>query len=606
MQWLRPLGRAPARGMKVMGQIWQRLICFLLNRRRRLMRRRRPDYIVFTLDGELAERTPVQPWIYRQLPFFQPALSLESLAQALHQIAQDPDVRGVVFLVKGLALTLSQAQSLTALFARFRRWDQVENGGRSDFHAKQVVVYLEQTGNALCAMGAAADRLIIPPLTDWNVTGLHSEPSYLADTLAWLGIDFDVVKIAPWKTAYDRLSRSSMSEADAAQLDWLLDSLYRDLVEAIAQGRRLSVDAVKSLIDTAPHSGDAALSAGLVDALAYEDELPWLLRVEERADETGDPYEREARFLTFVDARRHLLRHPRPQAAGQIGVLSLTGTILTGKSRRFPVELPLLGDSTIGSATVQQAVRAAMKDHRLAAVVLHVDSGGGSALASDLMWRELKLLAATKPLVVYMGNVAASGGYYIATPAQHIVAQSATLTGSIGVIIGKPVTTGAYDKLQMKRYSVRRGENADIYSDQQRWGEAQRARIEAQINESYASFKRRVAEGRKLDFDGLDAVCSGKVWTGAQALENGLIDEIGDFQAALDAASRLADLPTDARVDLVSIQAQRPLLPVTARELDADLNQDVHTLSRLLLRRDWTVLYSAERVWFMADGLPKV
>ena len=534
---------------------------------------------------------------------FQPPASMDSLSEALRHIAQDPDVRGVVFLVKGLgpALTLPQAQSLTRIFERFRAWDRTENGDRPGYRAKEVVVFIEQTSNALCALGSAADRLILPPQCDWNATGLLSEPSYLADALSHLGVDFDVVKIAPWKTAFDRFSRSSMSEAETDQLNWLLDGLYADLVNAIARGRNLPEDEVKRLIDNAPQTADSALAAKLVDALGYEDELPGILSVEEIAEETGDPYDRESRFATYRQAKRHLLRRPRQKTAGRIGVLSLTGTIMPGKSRRFPIELPLLGDSTIGSTTVQQEVRTAMKDDSLDAVVLHVDSGGGSALASDLMWRELSLLASKKPLVVYMGNVAASGGYYIATPAQRIVAQSATMTGSIGVIIAKLVTGDAYEKARVTRYSINRGDNADLLSDQTHWRESQRNLIEVQIGYSYQTFKKRVADGRNLPFDELDAICSGKVWTGAQALENGLIDEIGDFRAAVDAAAQLADLPKDGHIDVVDIQANRPLLPVTQRQL-----QDAQELARLVLRRDWKALFGSERVWFMADGLPKI
>ncbi|MBI1295691.1 signal peptide peptidase SppA [bacterium] len=603
MQLLRQLGKALSRLFEWIGQGWQRLICSVFNLRRGWIRRRRPDYIVFTLDGELAERTPPQPWIYRQIPMFQPPASLDNLSEALGHIAEDPDLHGVVFLLKGLgpALTLSQAQSLTRLFERFRAWDRAENGDRPGYQAKEVVVFLEQTSNALCALGAAADRLILPPQADWNATGLHSEPTYLADALALLGVDFDVVKIAPWKTAFDRFSRTEMSDEAADQLNWLLDSLYHDLVIAIAQGRNLPEDEVTRLIDSAPHNAEAALAANLVDALAYEDELPWLLRVEESAGKTHGSSEREARFTTFRQAKAHLLRRPRRKTAGRIGVLSLTGTIMPGKSRRFPVELPLLGDRTIGSSTVQQEVRAALKDDSLDAVVLYVDSGGGSALASDLMWREITLLASQKPLVVYMGNVAASGGYYIATPAQRIVAQSATMTGSIGVIIGKPVTGGAYDKARVNRYSITRGDNADIFSDQAPWAGQQREQIEAQVRHSYAAFKRRVADGRNLPFDDLDSICSGKVWTGAQALENGLIDEIGDFRAAVNAAAQLADLPKDGHLDVVDIQANRPLLPVTQRQL-----QDAQELARLVLRRDWKALFSGERIWFMTDGLPKI
>jgi protease IV len=605
MKWLQPVGKALVKGFEQLGQLWQGFNCWIFNLRRGWGRRRWPDYVVFTLEGELAERTPVQPWYYAWLPFVQTPITFESLTHALRRIAQDPDVRGVLFLVKGANLSLAQTQSLAALFERFRRWDGETNSHRADFHPKEVVVFLEQTDNALCALSASADRSVLTPLTDWNATGLHSEPTYLADTLAQVGIHFDVVKVAPWKTAYDRLSRSTMSDAEADQLNWLLDGLYADLVAAIAKGRNIPAEDVREIIDNAPLTAQDALYSDLIDEIAYEDELPWLLRVTAHAKD-GSSQEREARLLTFDKARRYLLRRPRRRASGAVGVISLSGAIMPGKSRRFPVELPILGDSVIGSTTVQQTVRAAMEDDGLAAVLLHVDSGGGSALASDLMWRELTLLARKKPLVVYMGNTAASGGYYIATPANRIVAQSATITGSIGVISGKPVTRGVYDKISANRYSVRRGANADIFTDQVAWEGEQRAKIEAQIDHSYHNFKDRVAQGRNLRYEDLDPICSGKVWTGSQALAHGLIDQLGDFSAALDAACELANLPIDGSVAAITVQAERPILPVSARKLGLDEDQLALTdLANILLRRDWEALLGGERIWYLADGLPK-
>lgn len=605
MTWLQPVGKALARGFEQGGQLWQRLICWLFNLRRGWGRRRWPDYVVFTLEGDLAERTPVQPWYYSWLPFAQTPITFESLTDALRPVAQDPNVCGVLFLVKGASLSMAQAQSLAALFERFRRWDRESNGQRAGFRPKEVIVFLEQTSNPLCALAACADRSALTPLTDWNATGLHSEPTYLADTLAGVGIHFDVVKVAPWKTAYDHFSRSTMSDAEADQINWLLDGLFADLVAAIASGRNLSPETVRDLIDRAPLTAEEALTAGLIDAILYEDEIPWLLRVAERTKD-GKVTEREAQLLPFGKARRYLLRRPQKHAARSVGVISLSGAIMPGKSRRFPVELPILGDSVIGSTTVQQTVRAAMEDAGLAAVVLHIDSGGGSALASDLMWRELTLLARKKPLVVYMGNTAASGGYYIATPANRIVAQSATVTGSIGVISGKPVTRGVYDKIGATRYSIRRGANADIFTDQTAWEGEQRARIEAQIEHSYHNFKERVAQGRNLPYEDLDPICSGKVWTGAQALAHGLIDQLGDFSTALDAACELANLPLDGSVAAVPVIANRPRLPISARKLGLDEDQLALTdLAGLLLRRDWEALLGGERTWYLADGLPE-
>ena len=606
MRWIGTAGKKIAKGFGQLGRFWQQLLCWLFNTRRRLGRRSWPDYVVFTLEGELVERTPVQPRLYALLPFFQTPVTLESLTRALRQVAGDPDVRGVLFLVKGASLSLAQAQSLAHLFDRFRRWERDFNGTYPGHRPKEIVVYLEQSSNTLYAMAVAADRVVTPPVSDWNVNGLHSEPTFLADTLALLGLQFDAVKIAPWKTAYDRFTQAEMSEADAQQLNWLLDSFYADLVDAIAQGRNLPPEEVAKLIDRAPLLAQDALYAGLIDDLVYEDELPGLLQVGADAGK-GEEQKREARLLPYPKARRYLLRRPPARTQSAIGVISLSGLIVPGKSRRFPLELPLLGESTIGSTTVQQIVRAAMKNTRLAAIVLHVDSGGGSAAASDLIWRELALLARLKPLVVYMGNVAASGGYYIATPANHIVAQSATLTGSIGGIAGKPVTTGASTTIQAHRYSFQRGANAGLYTDQTTWQGAQREKIEEQIERIYQIFKERVAEGRNLAYADLDPICSGKVWTGKQALANKLIDEIGDFSVAVETACKLADLPVDGSVPLLHVAANGPHMPVSAKQL-VSKEEDEHLIEVIsaLLRRDWAALLGADRIWLLADGLPRI
>jgi len=581
------------------GRIWRWLLYGILNGRRRLARRKWADYVVFELDGELTERTPSQPWYYALLPLTSPPQSIESISSALRTIAADPDVYGVLFLVRGAQFSLAQSQSLAALFARFRAWDVAENGPNRKIE-KDVVVHLESAGNASYVMAAAADRILMPPLADWNVLGLHTEPTFLAGALAKVGVQADVVRVAPWKTAYDRLSRTEMSEADREQTNRLLDGWFELMVAAISLGRVLGENQVRSLIDQAPLSAVDALDKTLIDGLAYEDELPALLGIADR----------EARLQPYTKARRYLKRKPRPSSTHSLGVISLSGTILTGKSRQFPASLPILGDSTIGSATVQQLVRAAAEDENLDGVVLHIDSGGGSALASDLMWRELSLLARKKPLVAYLGDVAASGGYYIALPAQKIVCQPATLTGSIGVITAKMLTSEAYHKASVNRFSLRRGKNADIYADSRPWRGEQRDKIEDAIESTYRAFKERVMAGRDLSADRLEEVAGGRVWTGSQALENGLVDEIGDFAVAVERACELAGLPTDGSVAVRAVEVDRPRMPLSAKALGIQQPSlsipDLADFAFALLGRDWSALLGEERIWLLADGLPRI
>lgn len=593
VSWLRRRGKS---GMSAVGHGWQRLVCGVLNLRRRLFRRRLPDYAVFVLDQEITERNPDEPWWYGYLPGRKDPVTLEFLHEAFTSVADDPDLKGVLLLLKGVPLSLPQAQNLAALFARFREWDRISNPTAAP---KKVIVHLEQLNGPLYIAACAADQILAPPLATWDVLGLRTTPTFLKETLAHLGIELDVVQIAPWKSAMDTFARSQISPEHAEQLNWLLDSWYADLITGIAQGRRLAPETVQRLIDEAPWDAAQALDHSLIDGIVYEDELPAHLGNHGAAVKLR-PYEK---------TRRLLLRRPRPRQAKVVGVISLLGTITTGESRSQPIELPILGRQTLGSLTAQGLIRAAHEDERVAAVVLHVDSPGGSALASDLIWRELQLLQQVKPLVVYLGDVAASGGYYIATPAHKIVAQSATLTGSIGVITAKPITTGLYHKVAANRAVIQRGAHADLYADDQPWTGSTRAKVEAGVLQVYQTFKQRVAEGRKLPYPTLDTIANGRVWTGAQGVQHGLVDQLGDFQHAVKLACELAALPTNGTVATVRIEAPKSWF-VTAEEgvrtaLGRPQVDQSLALANALLTGEWRTLFTADRCWLLADGLPR-
>lgn len=585
------------RSRDVAGQGWQRLFCGLANLRRQLFRKRLPDYVVIVLNQALTERTPAHPWWYAFLPGAQPPLSLAVLSETLHRIAADPAVNGVLFLCKTVPLGVTQAQSLAMLFDRFRTWDRQFNGETAP--RKRIIVHLEQVTRTAYLAGCAADQIVVTPLTSWDVMGLYTAPTFWKETLARAGVQMDVVKVAPWKTAFDRFSEPRMSPAYEAQVQWLYDSLFADLVTAIQRGRNLPAETVQTLIDGAPWTAEEARAAGLVDAIAYEDELPALLGAADNL----------ARLKPYHEMRRLLMRRPQKRHSQAIGVINLAGAIMPGQSRSFPIPLPLFGDEMLGHLTAQQQIRAARKDRRLAAVVVHVDSPGGSALASDLIWRELQLLNAEKPVVVYMGAIAGSGGYYIALPSRAIVAQRATLTGSIGVITAKPVLQEAYAKLQAKRYAIQRGENADLFSEDRLWNADQRAKIEAGVRHNYEQFKQRVAEGRGLPFDQLDSICNGKVWTGAQALAHGLVDALGDFHVAVERAAEFANLPDGEQARVIDLTSPKQRLlaePVQALKQALGLGQTESwaTLTRSVIAGDWQALLQYERHWWLTIDQP--
>lgn len=567
------------------------------NARRRLFRSRLADYAVIELVGALEERTPDTPWWYSFLPGYRPALSLENIDAALRALAGDPDVTGVVFLFRGVELRLAQAQSFTACVERFRARDE-QLGAASGRPAKQVIAYMETVDQVSYVAACAADRILAAPLATWDVPGVQVSNAYYKETLARLGLAADVVKISPWKSAVDALSEASMSDEVRAQTNWLLDSVYGDIVSAIARGRNLDEDDVRAVIDTAPFSAVEAMNCGMIDDTCYEDQLPTNLGQKDQPV-TLKPYHR---------VRKLLLRRMEPRVAQRIGVIDLTGAIVPGESRSFPIELPLLGGAMLGSTTVQRTVRAARNDDRLAAVIAYVDSPGGSALASDLMWRELSLLAQEKPLIIYMGAVAASGGYYISTPARTVVAQRATITGSIGVVTAKLVTSVAYKKLAARRVVMQRGANADLYGDHRAWDAEQRATVEESVRSIYFEFTSRVSSGRKLSNAELEPICRGRVWTGAQAKEHGLVDELGDFHTAYAAACRALELPADGRVRIERVDDPGAgLMTETVKSAKALLGLDRAALledaARLALHGNLESVWRGERVWLLADDL---
>ncbi|MEM7536527.1 MAG: signal peptide peptidase SppA [Chloroflexota bacterium] len=630
-----------------LGGASRRTTCAIANTKRRLFRSRIPDYPVVVLSGEITERTPQKPWWWYYLPDNKPPITLEEISTTLQSIAGDPDTRGVIFLCKGISMGLSQAQSMNALFERFHGWAaEYHQGASSEATSKEVIIYIESLGIPTYLIASGADKVVIAPLTSWDVFGFRFAPTFWKDTLAKIGVEFEVLQIAPWKTAMDTVGRNNMSDAMRDQLNWLLDNTYDELVATISKGRGIEESQVRALIDQAPLTATQAKEAGLVDEIAYEDNLPELLAPQsldtgtpdtgtpdtgtpdtgtpdtgtpddENADAEIETKPEQASLKLYSKVRGLMFRHPKKKAPKAIGVISLSGAILVGKSRSYPVDMPLTGEDTIGSTTAQQVIRAARENPMLGAVILHVDSPGGSALASDLIWRELKLLDEEKPLVIYMGTVAASGGYYIATPGRKIVAQGSTLTGSIGVVTAKPATSGIYERIGATEEVLQRGENAGIYTSSGKWSDEQRTKlVETGIEHTYKEFKQRVADSRGLDFDGLDEICHGRVWTGSQALELGLIDAVGDFQVAVEMACELAELPTDGTVQTITVTADDDSVlasPVKAAEEMLGLStskqwtQLADDVATLLKTKDWTQLFGKERYWLMSDlgGLDK-
>lgn len=608
----------------MIGAIWRRGWIMLFNLRRQIFRGEPVEYPVIVLDCNIPERTPQNPWWRELLPNRKEPTSLEWINDALRRIAADPESRGVVFLFKSPELSLARAQSLVQTFARFRTWDEhyrtQDNSGRA---AKKVVAHIEAVGIAGYVAASGADELYMTPLADWSVLGLRMGAIFLKDALTKIGVDADVTQISPYKSAGDMFHRSDMSDEHREQINWLLDGMYDELVGEIARCRGLDEAVVTGLIDRAPLTAAEAVDAGLADGLAYEDQLGELLFAEaDSADEADadEPEKRDKASLElYNDVRKYLLRRSESSGGKTVGVLSLTGSIMMGSSRETPVPLPLFGSEQMGSATVQKQVRSLRDDQMFDAIVLHVDSPGGSALASDLMWRELSLLNKEKPVVVYMGDVAASGGYYIAMGGRSIIAQPTTITGSIGVVNMHLTTGRVYDKLGINREAIQRGDNADYMAGDEPWSPAQQEISRKGIDHVYTEFKQRVADGRSLLYDQLDPICMGRVWTGTQAYARGLVDELGDIHLAIETACKLADLPTDGSVRVMNVPPARksrvatPVGAVRAAVASVSGNalgfthiRQVGQLARDVISGDWVDSFNSERNWLIADWLPRI
>jgi protease IV len=554
------------------------IIVFVVNLWRRLvngwrrMWRRRVDYVRFRLTGPLPEFAAAPVWWQRRFLGARSAQSVQGMRRAFERIADEPQVRGVVLHIDGLQGGWATLQGLRAEIATLRA------------AGKRVVAYLVTPDTAGYYTACAADRIVMPPTVFFAVVGLRAQAQFLKDALAKIGVAAEVTAVSPYKSGGDTLTRAGASPEAREQLDRLLDARYAELLRAIAAGRGKSADEVRALIDAAPHAPGAAASLGLVDALRYEDQLDQYLATgfTERTGKgeatvapptsntaastsatptLGRSAANKVVMLDWEQAQR-VLRVPLARVRRDlVGLVTVEGTIASGRSRSVPVPLPLVGGRVAGAESVVQALRQAERARRIKAVVLYVNSPGGGVLASDLMWREVLRLRQKKPVVVAMGDAAASGGYYLSAPAQAIVAQPGTVTGSIGVFMLRPVLQGALEQLGVNTLVVGRGANSSFLDTSIPPTETEREAVRAMVFGYYEDFKARVRSGRNLQEEQLEPVAGGRVWLGEEALSHGLVDRLGGIPDALLLAQELAKITPDRRAPLVPLRGGRAPLP---------------------------------------------
>lgn len=421
-----------------------------------------------------------------------------------------------------------------------------------DFRAsgKQVYAYMEIGTNKEYYIATAADKVFLPPPGDLYINGFAAEAMFYKGSLDKLGIEAEVIQIGPkYKNAPDQYTKKEMGEGQREVINAVLDEYYNRYSTAIAESRKKSAEEVKAIIDNAPYSANQAKEQNLIDGALYQEQV-----YEEFRKALGYKEGDKVRTIKGGQYREVPSDSLGLNNGERVAVIFASGGIMPGRSSDGA-----FGGQTVGSDTVVQAVNEAAEDTSIKAIVLRVDSPGGSALASDLMWNALENAKAKKPVVVSMGDVAASGGYYIACNANKIVAEPTTITGSIGVFGGKPVVKGFYDWLGVSNEYVLRGKNAGIFRATEKWTDDEKAKMTEQVNNIYfTNFLPKVATGRNMDVEKANLLGQGRVWTGTQAKENGLIDEFGGLEKAIDIAKQLANLPADKDVRRVVLPAPRP------------------------------------------------
>ncbi|XXX76274.1 signal peptide peptidase SppA [Sorangium sp. So ce134] len=443
------------------------------------------------------------------------------LLQQLWRLAEDPEVSGVALVLRAEpASSLAHAEEVADALRYLRG------------HGKKVLCHLEDAGGRALHVCSHADAIAMNPAGGLRFSGISSSYLYFGGLLKKLGVQADFVRIGPHKLAAEQFARESSTQVGKDDHQALLDQLNGGFLEAVSAGRRIPVEELKRRLARGPFLAQEARQSGLVDLLAYDDELG------RAVDEVM------GRASRVVDDNPGDEAPERWGHSPKLALVYLDGDMIDGESR----SIPLLGVKLAGSYTIAGALRRAREDRTVRAVVLRVETGGGSTLAADVVLREAILTARVKPLIVSMGSQAASGGYYASVAGGAIFANRSTITGSIGIFYGKVDVTGLLQKLGVNIETYRATPRADAESLYRPFTDDEREQLGIKVKQLYDRFVARVAEGRRMRPDEVDALARGRVWTGAQALERRLVDRVGGLREAIAEARRLGQLPDDAPV----------------------------------------------------------
>lgn len=472
----------------------------------------------------------------------------------IRKAREDASIQALYLQIDELRVGWGKIDELRSAIAEFRK------------AGKKTYAYLESGGGKEYVLATACDEVLLPESGWLMLTGLRAEVTFYKDLLSKIGIKADLLQMGDFKGAAEPYTRSKMSPQLKKQLEIVLDDYYENgLIDTLIKSRpsrKWTPKQVKKLIDQGPYTAKAALAAGLIDRVAYADQFQSTLKTALKADELKivEHYARvKAEEIDFSNPLNilKLLSPPKPTKSKKpkVAVIYAVGAIVTGKGGES-----LFGGKIVGSTTMIEAIRQAEMDDTVKALVLRVDSPGGSALASDLIWNELR--RSKKPVIASMSDTAASGGYYISMAAQKIYAEPGTLTGSIGVVGGKMVLGDLYGKVGLNSEIITRGANANLFSLTTPFSDSERKAVSGLMKEVYDQFLDKAAEGRKkagrkMTRDELEQLAGGRIWTGRQAMKNGLVDELGTLEDAVAWAWKQAKMPKDVRPELLILPKPR-------------------------------------------------
>ena len=520
-------------------------------------------YVAFTLRGTYTDTKTVNTFGTASTK------TLRGLFKKLDTLKTDDDIAGIIFKIENVSVGWATLQEIRNKLNEFQETE------------KETIGYLENGGNAEYLLAAAMERVVLMPAGSLNLTGLRAEVLFYKGLLDKLDIEADMLAMGKYKSGVEPYMRDGMSDAFRESMTALLDDLYAQLLAHIAESRAgITAAEVSDLINSGPFTAEEAHQAQLVDALQYYDELLDTLKTaspDEDVQVVKPDYERKRKvpdMNSFAGLMQLLSLLNPPQRAkstaeNQIALIYADGPILPDIDQLFP------STSVIMPSTLKEAFEKARTDGTVRAVVLRIDSPGGSALASDLIWREVMLTQREKPVVVSMGDVAASVGYYIAMAAGTIVAHPSTLTGSIGVFGGKLNMKGFYNKIGLTKEIIAHGQNATLYSDYGGFTPTERERVEKMMKTVYKDFVSKAAEGRNKSFDEVDEIAQGRVWTGKQAKALGLVDELGGLETALSIAKARAGFADDEEVNLIVLPKQKPFFEQLMERMIEDMEGSV-------------------------------